>query len=87
MCTNTLSYLHHKLLNKLSLKSLLLAFSTVLFLASCGIKGPLYQTPVQTDTQKASMEEQRDESETLQADKAKNKQTNTQLINQEIEPQ
>ncbi|MEI6895851.1 MAG: lipoprotein [Colwellia sp.] len=48
MCRKTLNYLPCKL----KFKSTLLIFAVTIFLSACGIKGELYQTPVQADLPK-----------------------------------
>ncbi|TYK65010.1 LPS translocon maturation chaperone LptM [Colwellia echini] len=65
MCSNTSRYLHFKL----SLKSLLLAFSATLFLTACGIKGPLYQTPPEPVSSDATAAENSSESKELNEEK------------------
>ncbi len=48
MRTIRLRYLTQELLQKLTLKSLLLTLSATLLLSACGTKGDLYQAPEQS---------------------------------------
>lgn len=56
MRTIRLRYSQQKLHPKLKLKTLLLTFIATIFLTGCGIKGDLYQTPEQANSEKEQTE-------------------------------
>ncbi|MEW6995417.1 hypothetical protein AADZ84_14245 [Colwelliaceae bacterium MEBiC 14330] len=63
------------LLKRLPLKALLLTFTSTIFLSACGIKGELYQTPVQPGVEeKANSKdsEAKQQATTVESNKAVN---------------